>query len=201
MSIKIPFLSRNEEKIRSARMIAAKYEIEVEPLEHAIPEIQAADPAIIAAFAAKAAAEKLGRAVAREDDGFFIGALNGFPGAYISWVEKTLTPEQILKLMEGVEDRSATWHTALAWCEPGKMPEVFQSFTHGVISKELSGEKGHFTDLFFIPNGSLLTLAHYEFEERMSFYDRRFLEEFFQRRVEEVERDNDRSTGHENLKT
>ena len=44
-----------------------------------------------------------------DDSGMFVNALKGFPGVYSAYVQKTVGNPGILKLMEGVEDRSAVF--------------------------------------------------------------------------------------------
>jgi non-canonical purine NTP pyrophosphatase (RdgB/HAM1 family) len=62
-----------------------------------------------------------------QDSSFHIRSLNGFPGAYIKYILKTIGLEGILKLLDGVEDRSAYAEGALTYIEDEKH---FWTFTN-----------------------------------------------------------------------
>ena len=81
-------------------------------------EIQDENLENIAKASAIDAAKKCGLPVIVEDAGLFIEALNGFPGPYSSYVNKTIGVGGILKLMNNVKDRSAYFLSAVAFYDP-----------------------------------------------------------------------------------
>ena len=59
----------------------------------------------------------------------------------------------LLKLMDGLSDRTAYFKEAIAYCEPGKEPIVFEGITMGKIDTKKSGTYGWSWDFVFIPEG------------------------------------------------
>ena len=61
-----------------------------------------------------------------EDSGIFINALGGFPKTFVHFALDTLGIKNILKLMDGIEDRGVEFRQSLAYIEPGMVePKVF----------------------------------------------------------------------------
>ena len=60
--------------------------------------------------------EKLERPVIKSDVGYFIEALNGFPGPFLRYINDYLTSEEILKLMEDKENRTILLKECLNIC-------------------------------------------------------------------------------------
>lgn len=127
-------------------------------------EIQADTLEEVAAFGIKEVIERLQGPVMIEDAGLFINALRGFPGVYSAYVQKTIGNGGILKLMQGVEDRSAYFCSVVAYVEPGIEPVMFRGEVHGVIGFEQRGTKGFGYDPIFYVNGN--SLAEMELEEK-----------------------------------
>ena len=72
----------------------------------------------------------------------------------------------MLKLLDGVSDRRASFIEAFAYCEYGKEPVVFKSLTRGRIATEKSGTYGWSWDFIFIPDGYDKTMGNYPDDER-----------------------------------
>jgi XTP/dITP diphosphohydrolase len=126
--------------------------LEHHPLERV--EIQADDPADIAAYSLKAVPP--GFPVAIEDAGVFIDRLGGFPGPYSSYVLERLGNPGILKLMEGEADRRARYLSAVAYRDESGV-HVFRGSVEGTIAQSIRGTNGFGYDPIFIPdegNGS-----------------------------------------------
>ena len=127
-----------------------------------IPEYRHDDPGEIAREKAGYAYAELERPVMVDDTGFFVSALNGFPGPYAAYVLGTLGSGGILKLMEGVGDRHAYFETAVAWADvPGI--RVFRGRLDGVIVPP-RGEAGFGYDPIFEVDGR--TLAERDLAEK-----------------------------------
>lgn len=117
----ITFVTSNEGKVKTfaRKLDSNKYKIIQENID--IPEIQADNALEIATFKARYAYEKIGAPVIVQDSSFHVTALKGFPGPYIKYVNETLGPNGLLKLIEGVSDRSAHFELALVYVdEKGK---------------------------------------------------------------------------------
>ena len=170
MSKIITYVTNNWAKIESAKKALIPLGFEIDNVKIETPEIQADDVTEVAKYSAKWAAEKLNKPVLKNDSGLFVNALKGFPGVYTHYASDTISEEGLLKLMEGIEDRSAYFKEAIAYCEPGKEPIVFEGYTKGTISKAKSGTYGWSWDFVFIPEGETKTLACFPDEERWNFW-------------------------------
>lgn len=133
-------------------------------------EIQSDEVSEVAKYSAKYASDQIQKNVVKIDSGLFIEALRGFPGPYSQYVERCLTAGDILRLMLGVGDRNAYYKEALAYCEYGKDPVVFETYTHGFIAQEESGGYGMEFDKIFICKDDKDTMANYMDSERIRKY-------------------------------
>lgn len=163
---KITYVTGNWYKIMSAKKILEPLGIEVENVKMETTEIQANTIEEVAKYSAKEASEKLKCNVLKNDTGLCIDALKGFPGPYTHYVDEKIGEDGILKLLDGVENRKASFIEAFAYCEYGKEPIVFKSITTGTIALEKSGTYGWSWDYIFIPDGYDKTMANYSDDER-----------------------------------
>ena len=167
---KVTYVTGNWAKIASAKKALEPLGYEIENIKIETPEIQADDVVEVSKYSAKWAAEKLNKAVLKNDSGLFVNGLNGFPGVYTHYADDTIGEDGLLKLMEGVEDRTAYFKESLAYCEPGKEPVVFESITRGTIDTKKSGTYGWSWDFIFIPEGGTKTLGCFDDEKRWDFW-------------------------------
>ena len=141
---------------RIARIRGAPIKLHVKSLPHY--EIQADTLEEIAIHSAQHAWEKIRCPLITEDSGLFIDALKGFPGPFSSYVYKTISNKGILRLMEGVRDRSATFRSVIAYVN-NKQLKVFKGHVHGRISEKEAGKEGFGFDPIFIPENSEKTFS------------------------------------------
>ena len=185
---KITYVTGNWAKIESAKKALTSLGYEIDNIKMDTPEIQANDVTEVSMYSAKWACEKLGIAVLKNDTGLFVDALKGFPGVYTHYVDDTIGEDGLLKLMEGLENRTAYFKETLAYCEPGKEPVVFESITKGKIDTIKSGTYGWSWDFIFIPEGESKTLACFPDEERWAFWS----QDAYQKLVEYLENENNK---------
>ncbi|MBQ8425429.1 MAG: non-canonical purine NTP pyrophosphatase [Clostridia bacterium] len=164
--MEITYVTGNKAKIESAKQFLEPYGIKVNHIKMETPEIQADFVDEIAKYSAKYACKILNKDVIKNDTGFYVDALGGFPGAYSHYVEDKIGFEGLLKLLDGVENRKASFVEAFAYCKVGKEPIIFKSITSGIISKEPQGSYGWGWDFVFIPDGEEKTLASFPDNER-----------------------------------
>lgn len=91
----------------------------------------------VSKYKALKAFEILKEPVLVEDGGFSVFELNGFPGVYTKYVLKTLGADGILKLMNGIENRTAKFISVATFIN--KDGDIFQFEREGgefEISKE-----------------------------------------------------------------
>ncbi|MDR0942247.1 MAG: non-canonical purine NTP pyrophosphatase [Holosporales bacterium] len=122
-----------------------------------------------------------------DDSGFFVKALNGFPGIYAARIapDKNFekAKESIAERLKGISDKSMTLSTALAYVDD-KESIVIQNDVSGVYSYKTFPSK---PDPFgyrdaFLPNGSSKTIADMTPREKIIFSPRsRALTELFDR--------------------
>ena len=175
--MEITFITGNQEKIAIAKSFLDPKGIQVNARKIECPEIQSDDNETIAATSAKYASDYTKNNVVKIDTGFYIEALNGFPGPYAEYVERKLDAKYILKMLKDVPNRKAYYKEVLAYCEYGKEPITFTTYTYGSISTELSGSEGYNYDRIFICDKDTLTLANYKQEERAEKYSHQNWEE------------------------
>ena len=170
------FATNNIHKFNEARIILAKHGIAVGMLRVKATEIQSDSLMEIAQVSAQDAFNRCHLPVIVEDAGLFIDALNGFPGPYAAYTYRTIHNEGILKLMENVENRKATFQSAIAYCDSSAcVPVCFEGEAKGEItSKERSesGKPGFGFDPIFQPSGSKKTFAEMTIEEKNGFSHR-----------------------------
>lgn len=168
---KIIYVTGNWSKIMSAKNILEPLGIEVDNVKMATTEIQADTVEEVAKYSAKEASDKLKCAVLKNDTGLYVEALGGFPGPYTHYVDEKLGEDGLLKLLEEVENRKASFIEAFAYCEYGKEPIIFKSITEGKIATEKSGTYGWSWDFIFIPNGYDKTMGNYPDKERCQMWN------------------------------
>jgi len=170
---RILLVTGNIHKKREVEVILSKYgdtfEVELAPHLRKL-EIQSDDLVEIARKAIEHIASVVkpqeNTYIVIEDDGLFIDALNGFPGPYSAYVYKTIGLQGILKLMEGVTNRSATFRSVLGVYTPSGRIEIVQGQVRGVIATEIRGTHGFGYDPIFIPEGYDKTFAEMTIEEK-----------------------------------
>jgi len=110
-----------------------------------------------------------------EDAGLFVAALKGFPGPYAAYVYKTISNPGILKLMEMVPNRKATFRSIIAYYDGRSDVICFEGEALGRIANdEIWGnlKTGFGFDPIFQPVGSEKTFAEMTIEEK-NYYSHR----------------------------
>ncbi|GAB7016923.1 RdgB/HAM1 family non-canonical purine NTP pyrophosphatase [Methanogenium cariaci] len=147
----ITVVTSNENKAKEvAAFFAGVAEVAHTFLE--IPEFRDNDVGVIAEEKARYAWNVLQCPLIVDDTGFFVSALNGFPGPYAAYVLDTIGMEGILRLLEGVEDRSAYFETAIAYADREGVIRVFRGVVDGTIVSP-RGEAGFGYDPIFSVDG------------------------------------------------
>ena len=167
------FVSSNVHKFNEARRVLAEYGVATALIKRKVLEIQNDSIERIAKTSAAEAAKKCNLPIIVEDAGLFIEALKGFPGPYSSYAYRTIGTKGILRLMENVESREASFHSAVAFCSPNESPRCFHGKADGKISFEERGASGFGFDPVFEPSGGGgKTFAQMTTEEKNKFSHR-----------------------------
>jgi XTP/dITP diphosphohydrolase len=135
----------------------------VEHIRMEIPEYRHPDVGEIARQKAEYAYRALNRPLMVDDTAFCIRALQGFPGPYAAYVLDTIGNGGILKLMDGVFDRSAYFETAIA-CVTGEGIIVFRGRIDGVIVPPRGTGGFGYDPIFEVADGR--TLAELSIDEK-----------------------------------
>ncbi|MDD1670251.1 MAG: RdgB/HAM1 family non-canonical purine NTP pyrophosphatase [Methanomicrobiales archaeon] len=160
--MKLAVVTSNPHK---AREVAAFFhgELEVEHVNLECPEFRHSDIGEIAKGKAQFAYDQLDRPLIVDDTAFFVKALRGFPGPYAAYVLDTIGYQGILRLLEGVEERGASFETAIAYADRDGIC-IFRGLIEGVITRSPRGRQGFGYDPIFEVDGS--TLAELGLEEK-----------------------------------
>lgn len=164
------FATGNEGKAREARIILEPFGVHVRPFKGKGVEIQA-DIAEVASYSAAIAANRYRRPLIVEDAGLYVEALDGFPGAFSSFVFGTIGIPGLLALLEK-KPRKAAFHSAVAYCEPGGKPRVFAGRVEGTVCATPSGGNGFGFDPVFVPEGQKKTMGELTLEEKCAISHR-----------------------------
>lgn len=169
----IRFATTNLGKVNSLTNVLSEYGIEVIHENMELPESRAADPQDVVLEKVGAAYARLHKPVVAGDSGFYIHALNGFPGTFINFVLKTIGIEGILKLVEG-RARECEFRDCLAYCDSSENhPKIFESQAFGTLADSPRGEMTEYAwsalALIFIPAGASKTLAEMSPDEYQEF--------------------------------
>jgi XTP/dITP diphosphohydrolase len=165
----------NFHKFDEARSILTKFGIAVGMLRVKVLEIQSDSLEEIAKTSVKDAFNRCHLPVIVEDAGLFVDALKGFPGPYAAYVYKTISNPGLLKLMENVKDRGATFRSVIAYYDGESAPVCFKGEAKGAIAHdEIWGnlQTGFGFDPIFNPEGSEKTFAEMTIEEKNGFSHR-----------------------------
>lgn len=156
----------NHHKFEEAREVLSEMGVELRHLKVDRVEIQADDLATIAAFSLDQLEEPKERPIVVEDAGLFINRFGGFPGPYSSYVLDTIGLEGILKLMEGVGERAASFRSVVAF-KHEEESRCFHGVVNGRIAHSIQGTAGFGYDPIFIPDeGDARTFGEMKSEEK-----------------------------------
>ncbi len=169
------FATNNFHKFNEARRVLAEYKIALGMLRVKARETQSDSLTVIAGASAIDAFKRCNLPLIVEDAGLFVNALNGFPGPYAAYAYKTIGNAGLLKLMENVKNRNATFKSAIAYYDGQGDPAFFEGKVAGKITREerVSNDKSGFGfDPIFQPTESAKTFAEMRSDEKNRFSHR-----------------------------
>ncbi len=146
-------VTHNKGKLREANRVARRYGISLSTPKYIGKfEIQSDSLAEISEYAAKEAYKHIKKPLLVDDTGMFIHALNDFPGVYTSHALERIGNGGLLKLMDGIKNRSADSKCALSFYD-GKTFRCFVGRMDGSILRNQKGNGGFGFDSIFSPKG------------------------------------------------
>lgn len=162
----VVFVTGNPNKAKYfSRMVG----FDVEHITVELEEIQSLSLREVVEHKAHQAYEKLQRPVIVEDTSVRFSAMNGLPGPFIKWFLDTMSLEEICRMLDVPNDRSAVAGAAIAYYD-GKILEVFERELEGSVPSNPKGDAGFGWNPIFIPSGSELTLGEMSDDEFQKWY-------------------------------
>jgi len=161
----IAFVTTNEGKFREVSEKLSEAGVKLVREDRTYPEIQADRLEKVVRFAATVLDDQVPGDYLIDDSGLFIDHVGGFPGVYSSYVYKRLGCPGVLKLMEGVRDRGATFETVFL-LRRGEDHEVLHGACRGTIADAERGKGGFGFDPIFLPEGHAMTFAEMTVAEK-----------------------------------
>lgn len=149
----VVFVTGNANKLKEVQRLLSnvtKYEVTNQNLD--LEEIQESSLEEIARkkiIQAMAALPK-GQRIVVEDTALGFDALNGLPGAYIKWFLKRMSLDEIVKMLEPFEKKTAEAITTVAYSDENGDIKIFQGIIKGNIVKP-RGDLGFGWDAIFEP--------------------------------------------------
>jgi len=156
-------ISGNKDKVASINLYMKanfrSYDLEID-------EIQEIDVEKVARKKAMSAYANVGEACLVDDTGLYIDYLNGFPGALVTWMVKSVGIEMIAKMCSGA---GARMETVIGVANGEGEIQIYRGGIDGKIADLPQGSGGFGFDAVFIPDGETKTLAQMSIEEKSQF--------------------------------
>lgn len=172
--MEIDFITSNKHKVELAQESCKKYGIQLNQVSFDFKEIQTIDSEQVALDKALQYMKNAKNEFIIEDTGFYIEALNGFPGALFKYLFGFIGYDKFLKLMNGENNRKVYFKGVLVYANP-KTNETksFIGLVHGTLSQETRGTniRGAIANNMFIPVGWTKTLAELNEQEWNKFLE------------------------------
>ncbi len=169
------FVTGNFHKFNEVRSMLSPLGLAVGMLRIKGNEIQSDYPTEIAMASAVEAFNRVHLPLIVEDAALFVDALEGFPGPYAAYAYKTIHNKGILKLMENISNRKATFHSSIVYLDEKNKPQVFEGEAKGEITQTErvgDGKAGFGFDPIFQPSETEKTFAEMTLEEKNDFSHR-----------------------------
>jgi XTP/dITP diphosphohydrolase len=166
------YVTGNKTKFEVAAKVFANTEITLLQEKLDTPEIQSKSVQEVATYSAKWASKKLNKPVIVTDAGFYIQALNGFPGPFIKYVNEWFSAKDYINLMRDTNNRTVTIQDCLVYCHPNEEPIVFTGLYNGKLANEPSEKSGTSIEKVFIPEGFDVPISDVLAEKMISYWSK-----------------------------
>ncbi len=161
----IHFVTTNDGKYREVANLLHEHGIKIERERLPAPEIQADTSEEVVRYSLDVLAGLTAKDVLVDDSGFYVEALNAFPGVYSAYAFRTIGIRGLLCLMDGVENRAAHFETVMG-LRLGADVHVFHGECRGTVTQEPRGLEGFGFDPIFLPEGRDKTFAEMPMQEK-----------------------------------
>ena len=170
---KVFLITKNKGKLLAAQKVFSKYNIQVKQIDKEYPEIQAKSSLEIARFTVLEAIKEFKAPLIREDHSLFIHALNGFPGPYTNYFDKTMPVKTLIKILSLFKDRSAHMELAAALSLPNGKIYDFVYQVPLKISKNVKGTERNWDKVLMLEEDTH-TFSEYEENPRLEVWTKNY---------------------------
>jgi XTP/dITP diphosphohydrolase len=143
-------ITGNKNKMAITQKVFSQYKIDLKQENIETPEIQSFSTQEIAEYSAEYGANFLKKPVIKTDVGYYIEALNGFPGPFVKYICQWFSVDDLLKMAEIKKDRRVIIRETIAFCEPGKKAVSFTGEVKGKLALKPQGEGTIFDQLLIL---------------------------------------------------
>ena len=166
------FVTSNNKKFESLSKMLAPVEINLLRLEYDFDEGRNLSIESVTKSKLKQAKQAFpGKKLIVDDRGFFIPALNGFPGPFVKLLLDSFSYKGLVKLMDGESDRRALFSYAIGYFDD-HTDHILLANEEGFITEEARGNNLHgWTELLYVyghpsyPDRSLAELTDVEWDD------------------------------------
>ncbi len=166
----LTYVTGNEIKFKVAEQVLRDSGILLRREQLHTPEIQSSRVEEVAEYSALWASQRLKQPVVVTDAGFYIEALNGFPGPFIRFINEWFSAEDFLNLMRGKDNRRILIRDCLAYCQPDEKPVTFCGVYQGVLATRPGRKRGTPIEQVFIPEGYSVPASEIPPEEMLTYW-------------------------------
>lgn len=152
------YVTGNKDKFQEGETILKKYGVKCVQQKLELMELQETDGEIIALDKARQAYRSLKNPILVNDAIWMIPALNNFPGAFMKYTNDCFTPEDWLRLMEGIEDRRIIIREIIVYKDE-HYEKIFYQDDVGVFLHEPSGVDGQPSDKVVSFSDDMMSVA------------------------------------------
>lgn len=153
------FVTGNKGKLSEARTHLERAGVRVRAAKATPVEPQATNLRDVAVAKAESVRGRVKVPYFVEDAGFFIPALNDFPGVFSAHAYDTIGCKGILRLLTTRHARSARFEAVVALVEGAGPPRIFEGVVMGRVPARQRGDQGFGFDPIFVPEGGRKTFA------------------------------------------
>ena len=172
MAETVYILTSNSDKFESAKKAFKSSNIELRQLSKDYPEIQASNSLEIARHSVEQAMEEHDKPIVREDHSVYLDAVPGFPGPYISYFDREIPAEKLLKLIDG-KKRTGYFEVGTVLGLPDGEIKEYQFTVPIKISDEIRGDNRNWDRVLMLQNSDK-TFAESSSESRTEIWNQNF---------------------------
>jgi XTP/dITP diphosphohydrolase len=179
--MKLKVITSNPGKVKEFEESLGHLGMQMEHLRHPYDEVQTSDLEEVVRKGMEEIKKDGVRDFIIDDSGLFIDSLNGFPGVWSAYAQKTIGNKGILRLMDGVKDRNAEFRCCIG-CDIKGETIIVTGVCRGTMLEKEQGAEGFGYDPIFTHDGKF-SFAEISTQEKNKFSHRGNAIEFLVREM------------------